>query len=164
MSNYSAYNSGCDPFSISESWLKSMRCVANALLTHGGRVTHICVTKLTSIGSDSGLSPDRRQAIFWTNAENCSLDPWEQFQWKFIHNSCIFIQEHAFENVVWKMAAILSRFVGRASLIYHVALRYISRIPDNHYAAHCFFHGSTCLNITRRRVVFIRRKRKSLLY
>ena len=38
------------------------------LLTHWGRVTHICVSKLTSIGSDNGLSPGRRQAIIWTNA------------------------------------------------------------------------------------------------
>ena len=37
-------------------------------LTHGGRVTHICVSKLTIIGSDNGLSPERRQAIIWTNA------------------------------------------------------------------------------------------------
>ena len=37
-------------------------------LTHWGRVTHICVSKLTIIGSDNGLPPDRRQAIIWTNA------------------------------------------------------------------------------------------------
>ena len=37
-------------------------------LTHWGRMTHICVSKLTIIGSDNGLSPDRRQAIIWTNA------------------------------------------------------------------------------------------------
>ena len=36
-------------------------------LTHWGRVTHICVSKLTTIGSDNGLSPGRRQAIIWTN-------------------------------------------------------------------------------------------------
>ena len=36
-------------------------------LTHWGRVTHICVNKLTIIGSDDGLSPGRRQAIIWTN-------------------------------------------------------------------------------------------------
>ena len=36
-------------------------------LTHWGRVTHICVGKLTIIGSDNGLSPGRRQAIIWTN-------------------------------------------------------------------------------------------------
>ena len=37
-------------------------------LTHWGRVTHICVSKLTTIGSDNGLSAGRRQAIIWTNA------------------------------------------------------------------------------------------------
>ena len=37
-------------------------------LTHWGRVTHICVGKLTIIGSDNSLSPGRRQAIIWTNA------------------------------------------------------------------------------------------------
>ena len=36
-------------------------------LTHLGQVMHICVIKLTIIGSDNGLSPGRRQAIFWTN-------------------------------------------------------------------------------------------------
>ena len=33
------------------------------LPTHWGRVTHICISKLTIIGSDNGLSPGRRQAI-----------------------------------------------------------------------------------------------------
>ena len=39
------------------------------VFTHWGRVTHIyiCVSKLTIIGSDNGLSPGRRQAIIWTN-------------------------------------------------------------------------------------------------
>ena len=37
-------------------------------LTHWGRVTYICVSKLTIIGSDNGLSPGRRQTIIWTNA------------------------------------------------------------------------------------------------
>ena len=37
-------------------------------LTHWGRVTHICVSKLTIIGSDNSLSPEWRQAIIWTNA------------------------------------------------------------------------------------------------
>ena len=38
------------------------------ILTHWGRVTHICVSKLSIIGSDNGLPPGRRQAIIWTNA------------------------------------------------------------------------------------------------
>ena len=31
-------------------------------------MTHICVSKLTIIGSDNGSAPGRRQAIIWTNA------------------------------------------------------------------------------------------------
>ena len=42
--------------------------VNKAQLTIWGRVTHICVSKLSFIGSDNGLSPGRRQAIIWTNA------------------------------------------------------------------------------------------------
>ena len=39
----------------------------NVNLTHWGRVTHICVSKLTIIGSYKGLSPGPRQAIIWTS-------------------------------------------------------------------------------------------------
>ena len=55
------------------------------VLTHWGLVTHICVGKLISIGSDNGLSPGRRQAIIWTSAGILllELDPWEQTSVKF---------------------------------------------------------------------------------
>ena len=39
----------------------------SCILTHWGRVTHICVSKLTIIVSDNGLSPGRRQDIIWPN-------------------------------------------------------------------------------------------------
>ena len=38
------------------------------VLTHRGRVTHICFSHLTIIDSDNGLSPSRRQIIIWANA------------------------------------------------------------------------------------------------
>ena len=44
-------------------------------LTHWSRVTHICVSKLTIIGSDNGLSPDLRQAIIWTNVGILLIGP-----------------------------------------------------------------------------------------
>ena len=44
-------------------------------LTHWGRVTHICIGKLTILGSDNGLSPGRRQAIIWTNAGIMLIGP-----------------------------------------------------------------------------------------
>ena len=52
-------------------------CLHNwVTLTHWGRVTHICVSKLTIIGSDTGLSPDRRQAIIWINAGLLLIGYW----------------------------------------------------------------------------------------
>ena len=45
------------------------------VLTHWGRVTHICVGNLTIIGSDNGLSSGRRQAIIWTNAGILLIGP-----------------------------------------------------------------------------------------
>ena len=46
-----------------------------SMVTHWGWVTHICVSKLTIIGSDNGLSPDQRQAIIWTNAGLLLIGP-----------------------------------------------------------------------------------------
>ena len=46
-------------------------------LTHWGWVTHICVNKLTIIGSDNGLSPGWRQTIIWTNAGILLIGPLE---------------------------------------------------------------------------------------
>ena len=45
------------------------------VLTHRGRVTHICFSKLTIIGSDYGLLPRRRQSIIWTNAGILLIGP-----------------------------------------------------------------------------------------
>ena len=74
-------------------------------LTHWGRVTHICLSKLTIIDSDNGLSPSRRQAIVWTSDGILLIYP----HWNANQNSYILIQENAIENIVRKMAAILSR-------------------------------------------------------
>ena len=52
---------------LNESWL--------TLLTHWGPMTHICVSKLTIIGSCNGLSSGRRQAIIWSNARISLIGP-----------------------------------------------------------------------------------------
>ena len=63
-------------------------------LNHWGRVTHICVGKLTIIGSDNGLSPGRCQAINqcwnivnWTLGTNFSeiLIEIDTFSFKKMH-------------------------------------------------------------------------------
>ena len=53
---------------------RNTKCIL-VWLTHWGRVTHKCVGKLTIIGSDNGLSPERRQAIIWTNAGILLIGP-----------------------------------------------------------------------------------------
>ena len=77
---------------------------------HWGRVTHICVGKLTIIGSDNGLSPDRRQAIIWTNAGILLIGPLgTNFSEILIEIQTFFIEENTFENVVCEMLFISSR-------------------------------------------------------
>ena len=44
-----------------------------------------------------------------TMMEYCYLDLGKKFYWNLNLNLYIFIQENAFENVVWEMADILSR-------------------------------------------------------
>ena len=48
-------------------WLTKISKAKLLFLTHWGRVTYICISKLTIIGSDNGLLPGWRQAIIWTN-------------------------------------------------------------------------------------------------
>ena len=45
------------------------------ILIPWGQVTHICVSKLATIGSDNRLSSGRRQAIIWTNAGILMIGP-----------------------------------------------------------------------------------------
>ena len=78
---------------------------AYALLTHWGRVTHICVGNTTIIGADNGLSPDRRQAIIWTHAGILLIGP---LGTKF-SEILIVTPTFSFKRVRWKMVAILSR-------------------------------------------------------
>ena len=73
-----------------------------AYLTHWGRVTHICISRLAIIGSDNGLSPGRHQAIIWTSAGILLIGTlWTNFSeiLSEIDTWYIFIQGNAFENV-----------------------------------------------------------------
>ena len=74
----------CLGLNVYVGWLHVCEVIKD--LTHWGRVTYIyiyihciyiyiCVRKLTTIGSDNGLSPDRRQAIIWTSAGILLIGP-----------------------------------------------------------------------------------------
>ena len=49
--------------------------LSSIMLTHWGQVAHIRVSKLTTIGSDNGLSPGRRQGIIRTNTRILLISP-----------------------------------------------------------------------------------------
>ena len=92
----------------------------------GTRVTHICVSNLAIIGSDNGLLPGRCQAIIWTNAGILLIGPLgTNFSETLIGIETFFFQENAFENVVWKIAAILSR----PQCVKGVAVIWQGRVP-----------------------------------
>ena len=73
-------------------------------------MTYICVSKLTILASDNGLSPGWRQAIIWTSSGILLIGHLgTNFSEIFNGNYDIFIQENAFESVVCEIAAMLSR-------------------------------------------------------
>ena len=78
-------------------------------LTHWGVVTHICVSKLSIIGSDNGLSPGWRQAIIWTNAGILLIRPLGiNFSEIWIGIQTFSINEIQLKNIVCEMASILA--------------------------------------------------------
>ena len=78
-------------------------------LTHWGRVMNICTGNLTIVGSDNGLSPGRCQAITWTNIGIFFIGPLGTNFSEMLNEMHTFSLKNPFENVVCKMAAILSR-------------------------------------------------------
>ena len=81
------------------SWLGAL--TGGKPLTHWGRVTHICVGKLTTIGSDNGLSPGWRQAIIWTIAEILLIGPLGTNFSEIL----IWIQTFSFKKMQLKMSS-----------------------------------------------------------
>ena len=72
-----------------------------------GRVTHIWVSKLTSIGLDNGLSPNGAKPISEPMWNIVHWTPGKKHQWNLNWNWYISIQENAFENAIWTMAATM---------------------------------------------------------
>ena len=85
-------------------------CLGHNVLTHWGRVTHICVGKLTIIGSDYGLSPETALSHYLNQCWN--IVNWilgNKLHRNFNRNSNISIHENALEDVVCELASILSQ-------------------------------------------------------
>ena len=71
------------------------------ILTHWGRVTHICVGKIAVIDSDNGLSPGRCQGIIWTNAGILLIGPLETN----FNEILIEFYELSFKKIHFKMSS-----------------------------------------------------------
>ena len=122
---------------------------SNPVLTHWGWVAHICVSKLTIIGPDNGLSPGWHQAIIRANAGIFLLfEPQRQIQWNLQRNSYIFIQENVFEIVVWKSSGqFVSTSMGWVKIIsdIHEYAHPINNTRDCVLSALCIHTGCFCL-------------------
>ena len=74
---------------------------------HCNRVMNLCISKLSNISSDIGLSPGRCQAIILTSAGILLISNLrKKSQWNCKWNSYIFIPENVSESVVYEMASI----------------------------------------------------------
>ena len=99
------------------STIRSLRYTRNNTddyrLTHWGRVRHICVNKLINIWYVNILSPGRRQAIVWTNVGILLIAPlgikFSEILVEIYIYIYTFIPENVFENVVRKLAVILTQ-------------------------------------------------------
>ena len=80
--------------------------------SHWGRVTHLCVSKLTTIASDNGLSPGRRPAIIWTIAGILLIGPLETNFSEIL----IGIQTFSFKKIHLKMSSAKWRPFVSASM------------------------------------------------
>ena len=110
--------------------------VINQRLTHWGRVTHICVSDLITIGSDNGLSPSRRQAIIWTNARILFIGPLG------INFSEILIEIHTFS--LKKMHLKMSSAKGR---LFRLGLDVINSQETSHTSPSWASYGVSTVKI-----------------
>ena len=92
------------PLWVSLNVLKQFR-----VLTHWGRVMHICISKLTISGSDNGLLHGQHQAIIQTNSGILLIRPLGPNFNKISISIHTFTLKKSIENVIWEMASILTQ-------------------------------------------------------
>ena len=128
---------------------KSCNEFPGVTLTHWGRVTHICISKLTIIGSDNGLSPDRRQAIIWTNDGILSIWPPGTNISEMLSEMLSEIHTFSFKKIHFKMSSgkwrpcWLSVSTRSDIRIVHITLQWLRYDTDQmlnsqrHSISHC---------------------------
>ena len=95
------------------------------ILTHWGPVTHICISDLTSIGSDNGLAPGWRQTIIRTNDGLLLIGPLGTN----FSDTLIEILTFSFKNMRLKVSSAKRRpfCLGLNVLSWHVGPRRITQ-------------------------------------
>ena len=92
-------------------------------------MTHICVSELTTIGPDNGLSPGRRQANIWNNAGILLIGP---LGTNFIE-ILIRIQTFSFKKCTWRCRLRNGVHFDSASMCYSPILtNYPTQGPQGH--------------------------------
>ena len=109
-------------------------------LTHWGRVTHICVSKLTIIASDNGLSPGRRQAIIWTSAGILLIGP--------LGTNFSEILNEVVTSSFKKMRLKVSSAKWRPCCLGLNVLTWILRLPRYHASYECVWHSCTKIKMS----------------
>ena len=90
---------------------------------HTKNIHRSIVSKLTITDSDNGLSPDRRQAIIWTNAGLLVIGPLgANFSGMLIEIYRVSVKKHAFENVVWQWPPFCLGFHVLTRLLYIIGI------------------------------------------
>ena len=98
------------------------------LLTHWGWVTHICISKLTIIGSDNGVLNGWHLAIIWTNTGIFLMGTLGTNFSEILSEIDTFSLKKCNWKVVCKMAAILSLPQCDCMIIAHSSLNIVANI------------------------------------
>ena len=109
-------------------------------LSHWGRVMHICVSELTIIGSDNGLTPGRRQAIIWPNVWIALIGPSGTNYSEIL----IAINIFSFKKIHLKMSSAKCRpFCLGLNMLSCRQLAHFARLPKSGISTHLLLLCST---------------------
>ena len=93
-------------------------------------MTHICVSKLSIIGSDNGLSPERHQATIWTNARILSFGTLETNLSEILNE----IHGFAFKKMHLKMSSLKWRPALASMKASETLINFFLKIVMNNYS------------------------------
>ena len=131
-------------------WWEFFHITAKHILSHW--MTHICVSKLTIIGSDNGLLPGRCQAIIWTYTGILLIGPLGTN----FNEILIKIHIFSFKKMHLKMSSGKWRpFCLGLNMLTVIGLWackfFVSWVPEHHSFG---FHHDVCYSLQQRACLF----------